>query len=379
MSTTLNNILGVSGKPTAPYTPPGIDSSLPGAAGTQPRQSTTDTPPAKPEAPTPQEASAALKEATPQVTDVEKTQIEVKPQQVSYEEMFRLLNPYKPPTQEELEKERKKQRREQIFAAIGDGISALSNLFFTTQYAPNMYRPAETQSEKTRKRWDKLAAERNANMTAYINGLMRARKADDAYNDNERAWQRQLGLDKIKQERDKAADARAEAKEKRDQEMHDLNKQLRNNQITQAEYEAKKAEVEARYAPQLEQSKINRNKAAAGASNASASASRARARYYDNGGSSGNRYYGEFQGKTYKTQADYEKAVLDAARDAGVDIYDTEVTERNYKGEPRKQRRVKRSIAAIAAEVDEKTNQFNVEDYRRGGGKGSENSAPPLN
>lgn len=379
MSTTLNNILGVSGKPTAPYTPPGIDSSLPGAAGTQPRQSTTDTPPAKPEAPTPQEASAALKEATPQVTDVEKTQIEVKPQQVSYEEMFRLLNPYKPPTQEELEKERKKQRREQIFAAIGDGISALSNLFFTTQYAPNMYRPAETQSEKTRKRWDKLAAERNANMTAYINGLMRARQADDAYNDNERAWQRQLGLDKIKQERDKAADARAEAKENRDQEMHDLNKQLRNNQITQAEYEAKKAEVEARYAPQLEQSKINRNKAAAGASNASASASRARARYYDNGGSSGNRYYGEFQGKTYKTQADYEKAVLDAARDAGVDIYDTEVTERNYKGEPRKQRRVKRSIAAIAAEVDEKTNQFNVEDYRRGGGKGSENSAPPLN
>lgn len=379
MSTTLNNILGVSGKPTAPYTPPGIDSSLPGATGTQTRQSTTGTPPAKPEAPTPQEASAALKEATPQVTDVGKTQIEVKPQRVSYEEMFRLLNPYKPPTQEELEKERKKQRREQIFAAIGDGISALSNLFFTTQYAPNMYRPVETQSEKTKKRWDKLTAERNANMTAYINGLMRARQADDTYNDNERAWQRQLGLDKIKQERDKAADARAEAKEKRDAEMHDLNKQLRNNQITQAEYEAKKAEVEARYAPQLEQSKINRNKAAAGASNASASASRARARYYDNGGSSGNRYYGEFQGKKYKTQADYEKAVLDAARDAGVDIYDTEVTERNYKGEPRKQRRVKRSIAAIAAEVDEKTNQFNVDDYRRGGGTGNSNSAPPLN
>lgn len=289
MSTTLNNILGVSGKPTAPYTPPGIDSSLPGAAGTQPRQSTTDTPPAKPEAPTPQEASAALKEATPQVTDVERTPIEVKPQRVSYEEMFRLLNPYKPPTQEELEKERKKQRREQIFAAIGDGISALSNLFFTTQYAPNMYRPTETQSEKTRKRWDKLTAERNANMTAYINGLMRARQADDAYNDNECAWQRQLGLDKIKQERDKAADARAEAKGKRDAEMHDLNKQLRNNQITQAEYEAKKAEVEARYAPQLEQSKINRNKAAAGASNASARASNSRARYYDRGGSGGSK------------------------------------------------------------------------------------------
>lgn len=294
------------------------------------------------------------------------------PKRMSYEDMFKKLNPYQPPTEQELEKERKKQRREQIFAAIGDGISALSNLFFTTQYAPNMYSGRNTASQRTRERWDKLAAERNANMTAYINGLMRTRQADDEYNANERAWERQLGLDKIKQERDKAADARAEAKEKRDAEMHDLNKQLMDNKITQAEYDAKKAEVEAKYAPQLEESKIGRNRAAAGAS-------RARARYYDNGGSSGNRYYGEFQGKTYKTQADYEKAVLDAARDAGVDIYDTEVTERNFKGEPRKQRRVKRSIAAIAAEVDEKTNQFNVEDYRRGGGTRQENSAPPLN
>lgn len=230
-----------------------------------------------------------MQQATPQVTDVEKTPIEVKPQRVSYEEMFRLLNPYKPPTQEELEKERKKQRREQIFAAIGDGISALSNLYFTTQYAPNMYSGRNTASQRVKDRWDKLAADRNANMTAYINGLMRARQADDAYNRSEREWERQLGIDKIKQQRDAAADKRAEAKEKRDAEMHDLNKQLRNNQITQAEYEAKKAEVEARYAPQLEESIIKRNKAAAEASNASAGASNSRARYYDRGGSGGSK------------------------------------------------------------------------------------------
>lgn len=383
MSTTLNNILGVSGKPTAPYTPPGIDSSLPGAAGTQPRQSTTGTPPAKPEAPTPQEASAALKEATPQVTDVEKTPIEVKPQRVSYEEMFRLLNPYKPPTQEELEKERKKQRREQIFAAIGDGISALSNLFFTTQYAPNMYRPTETQSEKTRKRWDKLTAERNANMTAYINGLMRARQADDAYNDNERAWQRQLGLDKIKQERDKAADARAEAKEKRDAEMHDLNKQLRNNQITQAEYEAKKAEVEARYAPQLEESKIGRNRAAAGASNASASASRARARYYDRGGSGGSK------SKDMQEAYDYWMSLTDEQKKqyrdwnnryrkvkTGTDDDDNPIYTNQYMDDDDNfiQMVWKQRQGWLNSQGD-----FNKDDYRRGGSKKGGNSAPPLN
>ncbi len=394
MATTLENILGGGNKPVSPHTPPGFAPGMQGAAATpqQGGQAQNNATTQKPQTDTTAQDKSTKRDGIKAASIsalIPKEELHVpdgaipkqpqQPKRLSYEEMFRQLYPYKPPTQEELEKERKKQRREQIFAAIGDGISALSNLYFTTQYAPNMYSGRNTASQRVKDHWDKLAADRNANMTAYINGLMRARQADDAYNRSEREWERQLGIDKIKQQRDAAADKRAEAKEQRDQEMHDLNKQLRNNQITQAEYEAKKAEVEARYAPQLEESKIGRNRAAAGASNASASASRARARYYDNGGSSGNRYYGEFQGKTYKTQADYEKAVLDAARDAGVDIYDTEVTERNFKGEPRKQRRVKRSIAAIAAEVDEKTNQFNVEDYKRGGGTGSENSAPPLN
>lgn len=394
MATTLENILGGGNKPVSPHTPPGFAPGMQGAAATpqQGGQAQNNATTQKPQTDTTAQDKSTKRDGIKAASIsalIPKEELHVpdgaipkqpqQPKRLSYEEMFRQLYPYKPPTQEELEKERKKQRREQIFAAIGDGISALSNLYFTTQYAPNMYSGRNTASQRVKDRWDKLAADRNANMTAYINGLMRARQADDAYNRSEREWERQLGIDKIKQQRDAASDKRAEAKEQRDQEMHDLNKQLRNNQITQAEYEAKKAEVEARYAPQLEESKIGRNRAAAGASNASASASRARARYYDNGGSSGNRYYGEFQGKTYKTQADYEKAVLDAARDAGVDIYDTEVTERNFKGEPRKQRRVKRSIAAIAAEVDEKTNQFNVEDYKRGGGTGSENSAPPLN
>lgn len=300
----------------------------------------------------------------------------VRPPRLSYEEMFRLANPNPIPSQGQLAAEKRKQKRQQVLAALGDGISALSNLYFTSQYAPNMFSAGKSKTSQLNDRFERLEKERQANMRAYIDGLARARQADDAYNDNQRQWERIIGLDKVKAERDKAADARAEAKEQRDQEMHDLDKQLMNNQITQSEYEAKKAEVEARYAPQLEESKIGRNRAAAGASNASASASRARARYYDNGGSSGNRYYGEFQGNTYKTQADYEKAVLDAAREAGVDIYDTEVTERNYNGEPRKSRRVKRSIAAIAAEVETAAaSRPDLQRYRRS--NGTQTPPPP--
>ena len=92
---------------------------------------------------------------------------------LSYAELYKKLNPYKPPTDEELAKEKKKQKREQIFAAIGDGISALSNLFFTTQYAPNMYTGKNTMSERTKVRYDKLMKEREGKEKEYYEGLMR--------------------------------------------------------------------------------------------------------------------------------------------------------------------------------------------------------------
>lgn len=211
MSTTLNNIFGGGNKPAAPYTPPGFAPGIQGTAAT-PQQGGQA--PAQPETPkqtappTPEQASQALSKAMPQVTDVKNTPKQ--PKRMSYEEMFKMLNPYKPPTQEELEKERKKQRREQIFAAIGDGISALSNLYFTTQYAPNMYTGMNTASQRVKQRWDKLAADRNANMKAYIDGLMKARQADDAYN----KWQDLLGI--------KNTEAKRKAdKEKADQDYKD--------------------------------------------------------------------------------------------------------------------------------------------------------------
>ena len=113
-----------------------------------------------------------------------------------YEALFRQLNPYTPPTSEELEKEKKKQKRDQIFSAVGDGISALSNLFFTTQYAPNMYTGKDTMSERTKIRYDKLMKDRDEKNTAYFNGLIRAKQADAEEAHRERSWQRQLGLDK---------------------------------------------------------------------------------------------------------------------------------------------------------------------------------------
>lgn len=101
---------------------------------------------------------------------------------MKYADMFAAMEPYKEPTKEELEKERKKEKRERLFAAIGDGISALSNLFFTAQYAPNMYDPnKETNSEKVENYWTNLRKDREANRRRYVDGYLKAKQADDLH------------------------------------------------------------------------------------------------------------------------------------------------------------------------------------------------------
>ena len=126
------------------------------------------------------------------------------PTRMSYTDMFTKLSPYQPPTQEELANERKKEKREKVFSAISDGISALSNLYFTTKYAPNMYRHENSQSAKTENKWEKLRANRDAQQNAYIRNLMAARQADDERKDKDRNWMRQLGIDLYNQTKDAA-------------------------------------------------------------------------------------------------------------------------------------------------------------------------------
>ena len=45
----------------------------------------------------------------------------------------------RPETDEQRKKRERREKSKKIIAAVSDGISALSNLYFTSQYAPNMY------------------------------------------------------------------------------------------------------------------------------------------------------------------------------------------------------------------------------------------------
>lgn len=112
-----------------------------------------------------------------------------------YLELLQALDPYTPPTAEELEKEKKRQKRKEVFAALGDGITALSNLYFTTQGAPNMYDGKNTMSEATRVRYDKLLKDRDEKAQAYFSNYIRAKQADDANTRYAREWERVIARD----------------------------------------------------------------------------------------------------------------------------------------------------------------------------------------
>lgn len=118
----------------------------------------------------------------------------------TYEEMFRLLNPFKPMSEEELEQQRKRVRAQQKVSALADGISAIANLVATTKGASNAYTGENTLTGRQQARYDQLKGEYENNLKAYMSGLMGARQMDEQKADKERSWQRQLGLDKENRE-----------------------------------------------------------------------------------------------------------------------------------------------------------------------------------
>lgn len=160
---------------------------------------------------TPAPAPAPKKTPTAPVTvQTESQQTE---QPLSYEALIERFMP-KPKTQEELAKDEKKYKRKQIFNAISEGLTALSNLYFTTQGAPNMYQAKDNSIDRTRVNYDRMMSENRSNALAYLNARMGARKADEAKGNADRAWQRTLQLDD--QERQRYADniAHRDAREK---------------------------------------------------------------------------------------------------------------------------------------------------------------------
>jgi hypothetical protein len=94
------------------------------------------------------------------------------PEAMGYDKMIeemRLTRPVE--TDEERRSRLKRQRRNSLFAAIGDGISALSNLYFTTQGSPSADE-SKTMSKALTDRYDKEDKERETEEKSRLSTLL---------------------------------------------------------------------------------------------------------------------------------------------------------------------------------------------------------------
>jgi hypothetical protein len=183
-------------------------------------------------------------------------------------------NRVKPETEEEGKKRERREKSAKIVSAVSDGLQALSNLFFTTRGAPNMYDHKEaSQLTPLQEKLEKLKAERQANADKYLQYSL---KIGDAQNERAKT------LREMEAEQEKQKLAREKAQ--REQEEHGWLAALQPDKqreqagkATKAEQEAVTAKAEADNAPDLYKAKVDTEKARGEAQRASAASSRAAA------------------------------------------------------------------------------------------------------
>lgn len=179
-------------------------------------------------------------------------------------------NRVKPETEEERKKRERREKSAKIVSAVSDGLQALSNLFFTTRGAPNMYDHKEaSQLTPLQEKLEKLKAERQANADKYLQYSL---KIGDAQ--NERA--KTLREMEAQQERAKLAREKAQREQEKHVWLEALQPDKQREQAgkaTKAEQEAVTAKTEADNAPDLYKEKVNteRNRGKAAAASAEAS------------------------------------------------------------------------------------------------------------
>lgn len=183
-------------------------------------------------------------------------------------------NRVKPETEEERKKRERREKSAKILSAVSDGLQALSNLFFTTRGAPNMYDHKEaSQLTPLQEKLEKLKAERQANADKYLQYSL---KIGDAQ--NERA--KTLREMEAQQERAKLAREKAQREQEEHRWLAALQPDKQREQAgkaTKAEQEAVTAKAEADNAPDLYKAKVDTEKARGEAQRASAASSRAAA------------------------------------------------------------------------------------------------------
>lgn len=119
-------------------------------------------------------------EDKPSVPIVKKPELAVEqPKQLSYADMYKMLNPELNETAEQRANREKKERTKARIAALGDGLRALSNIYFATKGAKVVHNPVSDMTKAVNKRKAYMDAQREKNRASWLAGYQRALALDE--------------------------------------------------------------------------------------------------------------------------------------------------------------------------------------------------------
>lgn len=115
----------------------------------------------------------------PSVPIVKKEEQKPQPKQLSYVDIYEMLNPKHEETPEQRANREKKERTKARIAALGDGLRALSNIYFSTKGAKVIHNPESDMTKVVNKRKEYMDAQREKNRAAWLTGYQRAMALDE--------------------------------------------------------------------------------------------------------------------------------------------------------------------------------------------------------
>ena len=103
------------------------------------------------------------------------------PKRMIYADMFKAMygNDGEEETEEQKKKRLKRERTNAIIASVGDGLRALSNMYFATKNAKVNHNPEQDMSATMLKRKQLLDTQREKNRAAWLRGYQKAQELDE--------------------------------------------------------------------------------------------------------------------------------------------------------------------------------------------------------
>lgn len=138
----------------------------------------------------------------PSVPIVKKEEQKPQPKQLSYVDIYEMLNPKE--TAEQKANREKKERTKARIAALGDGLRALSNIYFSTKGAKVVHNPESDMTKVVNKRKEYMDAQRERNRAAWLAGYQRAMALDEEARKNDLTLAEQIRYHDMMNDNNKA-------------------------------------------------------------------------------------------------------------------------------------------------------------------------------